>query len=318
MHSQPTETNWNIFALTCSQSRLPGGCVCDSPSYSVSYSEDISAYSISVYIYKHNYTRGKTLQQLHPIPQQPLRGQRSSMHHGQDVSRKLLSHNGATSSETFVQIYKNLFELLPDIWGSRGERGHLAWLERCSTGNSSMSPTSVGHIRGSIFQQSLKLPTRSEGDVPGTEEMQKRARYASKWGIGNTKKTTKVTRTWGARDGEGCIEGIEFPAYLRTRRQRANHANGRTPSAGSSSSFICTMFSASLFYTIDKRKLWILLLLFVFCLLLCTSHFLLFPFCVECKAHQILTRWRHLVAKCGRTGERELRILVAGSKGWKT
>lgn len=193
MHSQPTETNWNIFALTCSQSRLPGGWVCVSPSFSVVCYEDISAYSIFVYIYKHNYTRGKTLQQLPPIPQQPLRGQRSSIHHGQDVSRKLLSHNGATSSQTFVQIYKNLFELLPDIWGSRGERGHLTWLERCSTGNSSMSPTSVGHIRGSIFQQSLKLPTRrsegwflarkrckSERDMPANEEQRTR-RKRLKW-----------------------------------------------------------------------------------------------------------------------------------------
>lgn len=75
--------------------------------------------------------------------------------------------------------------------------------------------------------------------VPGAEEMQKRARYASKWGIGNTKKTTKLTHTWGERErreggveGEGCIGDIELAAYL----QRANHANGRTPSVGSSSS----------------------------------------------------------------------------------
>lgn len=56
--------------------------------------------------------------------QPPLRGQGSSMHQGQDVSRKLLSHNGATSSETFVQIYKNLFELQIE-WGSGGD----TWLD---------------------------------------------------------------------------------------------------------------------------------------------------------------------------------------------
>lgn len=124
--------------------------------------QDLSAYSISVYIYIHIIIHAARLYGsfLQSSEQPPLRGQGSSMHQGQDVSRKLLSHNGATSSETFVQIYKNLFELQME-WG--GRRGHLTWLERCcSTGNSSMSPTSVGHIRGSIFQQSLKLPTRSE------------------------------------------------------------------------------------------------------------------------------------------------------------
>lgn len=169
---------WHAVRAGC----LEDECVWVLPSQSSATKTYLHIVYLCIHIYKHNYTRGKTLQQLPPIPQQPLRGQRSSMHHGQDVSRKLLSHNGATSSQTFVQIYKNLFELLPDIWGSRGERGHLTWLERCSTGNSSMSPTSVGHIRGSIFQQSLKLPTRSEGwclaqkrckserDMPANEE----------------------------------------------------------------------------------------------------------------------------------------------------
>lgn len=52
--------------------------------------------------------------------------------------------------------------------------------------------------------------------VPGAEEMQKRARYASKWGIGNTKKTTKLTRTWG-----------ESETWGRCRRRRV-HRGHRT------------------------------------------------------------------------------------------
>lgn len=135
--------------------------------------------------------------------------------------------------------------------------------------------------------------------VPGAEEMQKRARYASKWGIGNTKKTTKLTGTWGEREtGGGCRRRRVHRGH-RTRclftackpRKRKNTICGFLFFSFFFFFFICTTFCSLLFYTIDKRKLWILLLLFVLCLLLCTFHLmlsLLLP--VECKAHQILTR----------------------------
>lgn len=77
---------------------------------------------VFLYIYIHIIIHAARLYGSFPqsSEQPPLRGQGSSMHHGQDVSRKLLSHNGATSSETFVQIYKNLFELQME-WGSGGD-----------------------------------------------------------------------------------------------------------------------------------------------------------------------------------------------------
>lgn len=136
--------------------------------------------------------------------------------------------------------------------------------------------------------------------VPGAEEMQKRARYASKWGIGNTKKTTKLTRTWGERETGGGCKRRRVHRGHRTRclftackpRKRKNTICGFLFfSFFFFFFFICTTFCSLLFYTIDKRKLWILLLLFVLCLLLCTFHLMLsLPLPVECKAHQILTR----------------------------
>lgn len=134
--------------------------------------------------------------------------------------------------------------------------------------------------------------------VPGAEEMQKRARYASKWGIGNTKKTTKLTSSWAAREGKGGRRRRVHRGH-RTRclftackpRKRKNTICGFLFFAFFFFFFICTTFCSLLFYTIDKRKLWILLLLFVLCLLLCTFHLMLsLPLRVECKAHQILTR----------------------------
>lgn len=109
---------------------------------------------------------------------------------------------------------------------------------------------------------------------------------ASKWGIGNTKKTTKLTRTCGARDGgvegagEGCIGGIELAAYLRTRRQRANHANGRTPSAFFFFFFFFYLHHVLLFTFLHHRQEEIMnfVAAFVVCLLLCTFHLILSPF----------------------------------------
>lgn len=180
MHSQPTETNWNIFALTCSRSRQPGGCVYVSSSFSVFCPQDISAYSISVYTYIHIIIHAARLYGSFPqsSEQPPLRGQGSSMHHGQDVSRKLLSHNGATSSETFVQIYKNLFELQME-WGQAGTPDLTrALLDRKFINVSNVCwPHPRQHFS---TEPEIAYEERMVVVVPGAEEMQKRARYASK------------------------------------------------------------------------------------------------------------------------------------------
>lgn len=137
--------------------RQPEGCLWQSVQsvLSLLWPGDLSAYTISVYtymyieMYKHNYTRGTDFKAASLLPANIFGRQRSSMHHEQDVSRKLLSHNGPTSSsETFVQIYIKMYLSCCQTGRGCGRRYRNTWLESSdATGNSSMSSTSVGHIR---------------------------------------------------------------------------------------------------------------------------------------------------------------------------
>lgn len=97
---QPTETNCNIFALTCSW--IHAHVLPSSRGLLSNYISYISRC-------KHNSIHVKSINfEVHNPPSAPTDAehlqQRSSMHR-QDVSRKLLSHNGATAKgATFVQI----------------------------------------------------------------------------------------------------------------------------------------------------------------------------------------------------------------------